>query len=416
MSGKQNSSGQLSSGTRAPDYRIEVDALSSPAAVARLALARDTATKPEVLYYLSDDAARDVRVAVAANPSTPAQADLKMTEDTDPEVRVELARKIGRLLPGLGNAKQDKLRELTEGALRHLAADRLPEVRAALAEAVKLSEIVPKSIVLQLAKDIEEIVAAPILQYSPLLNDADLVEIIAAGVTLGALPAIARRKGIGAGVSDAVVASADMPSIAALLHNKDASIRTGTLDEVAEDARDAEALHEPLTLRPELSQRAIRRISTFVARSLLDRLAARGDLDARTRRALAEAVNDRLAEDRDADNKLDADFADHLAKQGKLNDDVVQGAMEKGRRAFVIRALALRSERTEDAVERILGLRNGKATTALVWEAGFSMRTALMVQQRIARVPPSELLPAKNGVEYPMSAQELEMQIAHIAR
>jgi uncharacterized protein (DUF2336 family) len=33
----------------------------------------------------------------------------------------------------------------------------------------------------RLAQDVETVVAAPILEYSPLLSDADLIEIIACG-------------------------------------------------------------------------------------------------------------------------------------------------------------------------------------------------------------------------------------------
>jgi len=380
----------------------------------RLALAGNAKTEPEVLYYLVDDDDGEIRAAVAANPSTPPQADLLLAEDESDEVRQELARKIGRLMPGLQHVRQVKLREMTIEALEMLAADKLPSVRAALSETIKELDCVPRDVVLQLARDVEEIVAAPVLEYSPLLNDADLVELMAAGVTIGALPALARRHGIGEEVADQVVASADMPSIAALLHNKSASVREGTLDRIAKDAAESEELHEPLALRPELSQRTMRRIASFISRALLEQLSERSGLDNKTRKTLSSALNEKLAEDKDADEKLDADFADHLMKQNKLDDEVIQGAIEKNRRGFVVRAMALLSKRGDKGVERILEMRNGKATIALVHQAGLSMRTALLMQQRIAKVAPSQIVPARNGVDFPMSPEEMDMQIAHI--
>ncbi|WP_416897434.1 MAG: DUF2336 domain-containing protein [Minwuia sp.] len=400
--------------TAGADYSTAKMVLESPDSAARKALAQSADTQPEVLYYLVEDDDQSVRAAVAANPSTPVQADLKLTEDTDDEVRIELARKIGRLMPGLQHQRQVKLRELTIQALEKLSEDKLPDVRAALSETIKAMPEIPKDVVLRLARDIEEIVAAPVLEYSPLLNDHDLVELMAAGVTMGALPAIARRHGIGKAVSDAVVASADMPAIASLLRNNSAEIRERTLNDVADDAEGVEELHEPLVVRPELSQRAMRRIASFISRALLEQLAERSGLDNKTRRVIAEQVNERLAVDKDADAKLDADFAEHLAKQGKLNDEVMRGAIEKNRRDFVIHALAVLTKRTDKGVERIMEMRNGKATTALVHQAGLSMRTALMMQQRIAKVPPSQIVPAKNGVDFPMSPEEMEYQIAHI--
>lgn len=380
----------------------------------RLALANNTATEPEVLYYLVEDDAPEIRAAVAANPSTPPQADLLLVEDDDDDVRQELARKIGRLMPGLKQQKQLKLREMTIEALDRLSADSMPVVRAALSDTIKEMDSIPKEVVLRLAKDVEEIVAAPILEYSPLLNDADLVELMAAGVTLGALPALARRHGIGTEVSDAVIATADMPSIATLLRNKSAEVREGALHKVAAEAEEYLDVHEPLVMRPELSQRTMRRLASFISRSLLEQLSERSGLDNKTRRVLAEAVSERLAEDKDADEKLDAEFADHLDSQGKLDDEVIRGAIEKNRRGFVVHALALMSKRSDAAVERILEMRNGKATTALIYQAGLPMRTALLMQQRIAKVPPSQIVPAKNGVDFPMSPEEMDIQIAHI--
>ncbi|PJK29490.1 hypothetical protein CVT23_10525 [Minwuia thermotolerans] len=398
-----------------PDYSEAKPLLLRGDAADRVALAGNPETQPEVLYYLVDDDDEGVRLAVASNDAAPGLANLKLTEDDADDVRIELARKIGRLLPELKAEKKKKLRELTIQALEKLSEDQLPAVRAALAEAVKTSRDIPKDSVMKLAQDVEAIVAAPILEYSPLLSDADLVELIAAGVTIGALPAIARRHDLGAEVGDAIVATADMPSIAALLHNKSATIRARTLDNVAEEAERFEELHEPVVMRPELSQRAMRRIASFISRSLLEQLSERGGLDNKTRRVLAEAVSERLSEDRDADGKLDADFAEHLARQGKLDDEVLRSALEKNRRSFVIRALALLAGRSDAGVERIMEMQNAKATTALVWEAGLSMRTALMVQQRVAKVAPSQILPARNGVDFPMTPEEMEIQIAHIA-
>lgn len=403
-----------SPGNKSAAYGAVTTVLQGQSVTARQQLAASPDTQPEVLYYLVDDDSQDVRLAVAGNQATPPQANIRLAEDADDDVRSELARKIGRLMPDLRESRQARLRDLTIEAIETLSMDQLPQVRSALSESIKAIDNVPKDVILRLAKDVEEIVAVPVLEYSPLLNDADLVELIAAGVTMGALPAIARRNGLSAEVSQSVVASADMPSIAALLHNKSANVHEETLDKIASEARYVEEIHEPLTLRPELSQRAIRRLSTFISRALLENLSERSGLDNRTRKALAEAVNERLVDDASADDKLDAGFADHLAATGKLDDEVIQSAIEKSRRGFVVHALALMAKRSDAWVERILELHNGKATTAMVHQAGLSMRTALMVQQRIAKVPPSQILPARNGVDYPLTPEQMEMQIAHI--
>ena len=79
-------------------------ALSSELAV-RTELAACQETEPEILYYLTEDDADDVRRNLASNPSTPTQADLILATDEDLEVRMELARKICRLLPDISGAQ-----------------------------------------------------------------------------------------------------------------------------------------------------------------------------------------------------------------------------------------------------------------------------------------------------------------------
>ena len=56
----------------------------------------------------------------------------------------------------------------------------------------------------------------------------------------------------------------------------------------------------------------------------------------------------------------------------------------------------------------MLELQGAKSITALVWRAGLSMRTAMQVQLKVARVPPMDVLNAKDGTDYPMTAEELQ--------
>jgi hypothetical protein len=62
-------------------------------------------------------------------------------------------------------------------------------------------------------------------------------------------------------------------------------------------------------------------------------------------------------------------------------------------------------------VLRIVSARSAKAVTALSWKAGLSMRFAIKLQARFANVPMREVLQAKNGLEYPMSEQDMGWQI-----
>ncbi len=399
-----------------PDY-VETRELARHADPdVRRALARREDVRPEILYFMAEDKVAAVRREIAANRATPGHADLVLARDDDDEVRCDLARKIGRLLPDLDPDEASRVRELALETLEILALDQLPRVRAVLAEELKQTSRVPKATVLLLAHDVEAIVAAPVLEYSPLLNDDDLLEIIATGCVGSALSGIARRHGVTPPVADALVATLDVPAVAALLANKSAQIREETLDAIIEHAETVERWHEPLVLRAELSLRAIRRISQFVAASLVDRLAERHGLEDDLAEELRRGVRRRLdAEPAGEDGAAAAARVAELKAGGQLDDDAIADAIERGERTFVLMALAELAALPLPVVRRIVEAKSAKGVTALTWKAGLAMRTAMRLQLRVAAIAPRAVLNARHGIDYPLSPAEMAWQIDYFS-
>ncbi|MFC3050425.1 DUF2336 domain-containing protein [Kordiimonas pumila] len=371
--------------------------------------------RPEVLYFLAEDKSDAVRKAIAQNPSTPPQADALLKDDNNVEVRAELARKIGRLVPGLPEDERKALREKAISVMEALAQDQLPKIRAIIAEEIKSSATVPKHIIDKLARDVEDIVCGPILEYSPLLNDDDLREIIAAGVSSGALAAIASRKAVSAEVSDDIAASLEVPAIAALLTNKNAQIREDTLDQIITQAESVESLHKPLALRPELSIRAMKRIAGFVASALVHAMMDQADLEEDQAEELLDRVRERLQGEKVADEeeaKLAQTAMDYF-RRGMLDDAFIKEQIDKNRRELLIQCLAVLADLTADTVRQIIHSKSGRAVTALAWKANLKMRTAYDIQTRLALVPTAQLLSAKDGTKYPISDNELEWHLSY---
>mgnify|MGYP005839211789 CR=1 FL=1 len=396
-------------------YTRERRLLETGDTTARRTLAARSDAHPEVLYYLAGDADAGVRSAVAANGGTPPQADMLLTGDTDDEVRMELARKIARLVPGLSQSENRQLRERTLEVLDALARDTLPRVRALLAEEVKHSNQIPRAVVQRLARDVEETVSCPILEYSPLLNDDDLREIIAAGITQTALIAIARRERLDADVSDDIAGTLEIPAVAALLANPDAQIREDTLDRIIDQAEDIEDLHKPLALRPTLSIRAMKRIAGFVASALVHGMLERNSLQAAAAEEILERVRARIRAEsvEDSESQRLAEQAADYFRRGMLTDDFICDGIEANRRELLIQCLALMADMPDTAVRRILHSKSGRAVTALAWKAGLSMRTAFRLQTELALVSPGQLVPSKNGRDYPLEDDELVWQLSY---
>ncbi len=402
--------GQDAEARRALAYDEARDRLASQDTQKRKALAARADLKPEMLYYLAEDADSETRALVAANPATPHQANEKLADDEDAGVRRELAGKIARLLPDLTAKETAKLRDQTLELIEKLARDQEPRVRAILAEELKTSTIVPHDVVQQLAHDTEISVCGPILRYSPLLNDADLIELIATSQVTGVIEAIAGRDALSADVADEVVASLDIPAVATLLANKSAQIRNSTMEEIVRNAEEVSQWHGPIAMRPDLSIRAVRRIAQFVGRDLLYGLADRLGLDEETRRALSGRMNERLSETPPSETEASAaKIVQRAREQGRLDAAFISEAAEAGLFEQVAQSLVLLSGLGLTDVRRVLASGNGRALTALVWRARLPMRVSVLIQTHVMRLKPPKLLPARGGSEFPLSDEEMTL-------
>ncbi len=376
----------------------------------RLELAQRDDIRPEILYYLAADPSTEVRRQIASNNQTPVQADLLLARDQDDEVRVDLASKISALRPELDNDQREKAERYIEEVLDILAQDQATRVRQVLADTLKDVTHAPSAVIKRLAKDVEDVVASPILQFSPLLSDEDLIEIIDGGCASGRLCAISRRQGLGEAVTDAIVTTEDREAVTALLENKSAQIREEMLDKLVEQAPTVEAWHKPLVERPQLSPKATRKLATFVAKTLLRSLERRAGLDEETAKMLEAEMNRRLeAEEAGEDDSLKR--AEQLHASGKLDDETLSEALISGDRGLVRSGLAVRAQLPRDQVGEILTSRSAKGVTALAWKAGCSMRFAMQIQQQLGGIPPQQLLHAVNDSEYPMGDDEMLLQL-----
>ena len=100
---------------------------------ARLFLAARADVEPEILYYLASDDTAEVRRLVAANPSTPQQANKLLAGDSDGDVRHALAVKVGRQLNDPNAAWTPRAHALAIEVAERLAHDKVQRVREAVA-------------------------------------------------------------------------------------------------------------------------------------------------------------------------------------------------------------------------------------------------------------------------------------------
>jgi len=370
--------------------------------------------EPEILYYFATDDSWEVRREVAENVGTPLQADLILSKDPEEEVRAELAHKIGRLIPELDEDENQKLTEMALEVLEILANDELPRVRAIIAEELKSADNVPRKIIRHLAEDLEEIVSAPVLEYSPLLSETDLLEIVARGLKGRALVSLARRRELAELVSDAVVDQGDIDATKALLENQTASIGERTFDYIADEAEKNEKWHNAMVYRDDLPLKTVMRIASFVSASLMETLIERNkgqkslvdELRKKVRQRIEKGdlpVDEARESMEPAMERATKDFG-----AGKLTEKRILQAVKEGDTAYIRYGLNLLADLPVETVSKMLNMGSAKAITSLSWKAGLSMEAALLLQQKVGRLTSSNLLKPGPGGSYPLSEDDMD--------
>jgi len=403
------------SGFKKIDYDEAKKLANHEDASVRLNLARRSDTVPEILYFLAEDPSPEVRLAIAKNLNSPYQADLLLSRDGNTDVRTGLAEKISKLVPGLSGNQLDKVHKAATEVLKQLARDEAIKVRQVLSETLKDVANAPAEIINRLARDVDWVVCAPVLEHSPVLNEDDLLEIINSKPVEGALSAISARKGVSESITDAIYDSDDVGAIGVMLANKSAQIREDTLDKIITRSVTVEQWHAPLVERPKLSQAAALRLADYVSDNLLEQLEGRGDLSPEMIGAVRKEFSRRMGK---AEGEVKAKLspeerAGKLFADGKLTDSEISDACHSGDVEFVKKSLVLKSKLGFAVVEQILEMASPKSVLALCWKARLDIKTAVLVQKRIARIPPSEVQGGSGG-KYPYTDDEMEWQLDFI--
>jgi uncharacterized protein (DUF2336 family) len=316
--------------------------------------------------------------------------------------------------------------------LEILARDELPRVRALIAEELKNADNVPKSLVMTLATDLEDIVAAPILEYSPLLNQADLLELLARGMRTRRAIALAKRRNLDETVSDALVAKNDLGAIGALVANKSAKISVKAFDIISEKAEMNQDWHNAMVYRDDLPLRTILRIATFVSAALMEALVSRHQQSKDHVEALRKVVRERIergdvpglkeilpaaqaAPESDASAKSGGDPVVQRVKKdretGMLTEAHLARQLDRKDQDYVKAALIELSELPSKTVNQMLGTKTAKAMLAIAWKAGLSMKMAIRLQMELAKVARNDVLRAGPDGGYPMSEADLDWYV-----
>jgi uncharacterized protein (DUF2336 family) len=287
--------------------------------------------------------------------------------------RAEATRSLARAWL-ISNLSEDD-RAAAEGALLMLLDDASPLVRQAMADVFAGSAHAPATIVRALSLD-QPSVALPVLEHSPLLIDADLVDLVATGNSETQC-AIARRANLPASVCAAIAEVGSPAAALELIENPRAVLAPFSWDRIVERHGHLAAIRESMLglddLPPATRLALIAKLSDTLAQFVVARRWLSSD---RAERIVVEA------RDRSAINLATRSRGDetgqlvlHLRATGQLTAGLILRALLSGNLELFDRALVELSGLPSQRVAALLYDRGGSSLDALLTRAGLPSST-----------------------------------------
>jgi uncharacterized protein (DUF2336 family) len=262
-----------------------------------------------------------------------------------------------------------------EGALLMLLDDPSPLVRQAMAETFARSTEAPAAIVQALSTD-QPSVALPVLEHSPLLIDADLVDIVATG-NCEVQCAIARRIALPAPVCAAIAEVGCAAAALELIENPYAELAPFSWDRIVERHGHLAAIRESLLVLEDLPAATRAALVAKLSETLAQFVIARNWLSADRAERIATEARDRstvniAARSRGEDMQ---GLVRHLRATSQLTAGLILRSLLSGNLELFNAALAELSDMPPSRVAALLHDRGGASLHALLRRAGFPEST-----------------------------------------
>jgi uncharacterized protein (DUF2336 family) len=266
-------------------------------------------------------------------------------------------------------------RAACEGAMIMLLDDPSPLVRLALAEALASSELAPPAIIHALSADQQE-VAKPILERSPLLLDADLVDLVATGGPV-IQAAIAQRPFLPRSISAAIAEIGSAEASLLLLENMDADIAPFSVERIAHRFGHLAAIRETLLefddLPAAIRQALVIKLSETLAGFVVAREWLAEDRALRVTREACEKATVTLAAETPYHEVRP--LIRHLRETGQLTAGLILRALLSGNLTMFEEALADLSGLPLSRVEGLIHDKGSAGFRALYEKAGLPHAT-----------------------------------------
>ncbi len=265
-----------------------------------------------------------------------------LVQHPNAEARAVVAQKICRRVRD--HPLSDGEREIANEVLGFIAEDAASLVRRAMAVTLKNSPELPRDVALKLAADIDSI-AVPVLNFSPVFHDEDLVEVLKSRAAAKVI-AVAKRPTVSGSVVENIVRYGDSRAVAAVAANDGAEITPETARNMLDAYRDDDLIAQAFIKRRDLPigivERLVAQISAEAAVELTRRHAVPVELAielaTRARERATIDIIDQSTKTRDV-----ALLVRRLQDESRLSTSLIIRAAGCGELRFVEHALAVKA-------------------------------------------------------------------------
>jgi uncharacterized protein (DUF2336 family) len=274
-------------------------------------------------------------------------------------------------------------RAAAEGALLMLLDDASPLVRQAMAEVFARSSDAPAAIVQALSLD-QASVALSVLEHSPLLIDADLVDIVATG-NCEVQCAVARRVNLPASVGAAIAEVGSASAALELIENAYAELAPFSWDRIVERHGHLAAIRESMLVLEDLPAATRAALVAKLSETLTQFVVARNWLSADRAVRVAGEARERSTVHIAARSRGDdmSGLVRHLRATGQLTSGLILRALLSGNLDLFDHALAELSGLPLSRVFALLHDRGGASLHALLRRAGLPQSTFAAFQMAL---------------------------------
>ena len=263
----------------------------------------------------------------------------RLIKAPDEDERAAAAHKLCRSMDAVELTGED--REAAQKILRLLAQDAAEMVRRAMVVTLKASDLIPRDVARRLAADVDS-VALPLINFSPVFTDEDLIEIVRGGSAVRQV-AVAGRPRVGRDVADAVAEVGCEQAVRTLASNDNADVSEPTLGRCIDRFATSGEVVAAIAYRQVLPLSVTERLVALASAAVREHLVTRHALAPETAIRLAGHARERATMDLVDQASSHADlprFVANLNDRRALTSSLMLRALARGQMALFEHGMA----------------------------------------------------------------------------